>query len=87
MLASLSSREGVLDAIGEHEETDAIVVARGRQRQHTGHLNGEFVLEVGARAEARRARKVDHEHDRKLAFFDVALDERASHAGRHVPVD
>ena len=87
VLASLACRECVLHAIGEHQQADAIVVARGRQRQHASHLDREFMLEVRAGTETRRPRHVDHEHDRELALLDVALDERTAHAGRHIPVD
>ena len=87
VFASLARGQCMFDPIGEHHQADTIVVAGGRERQHTGHLDGQFVLEMRAGAEARRARHVDHEHDGELSFFDIAFDERAPHAGRYVPVD
>ena len=50
-------------------------------------LRRDLALEAPTRAESLRARHVDGEHHRELALLDVALDERALHARRDVPVD
>ena len=53
---TLGGRQVILDPVGEEERADPVVVARGRQRQHRGHLGAELALGAQAAAEpARRA--------------------------------
>ena len=55
VFATLARRQHVLDAIGEQQNSDAIVVAHGGHREHCSKLARELTLEPAHRSEALRA--------------------------------
>jgi hypothetical protein len=77
----------VLDALAGQHEADAVVVAHRGEPQDRAQLRRQLALLDRGRAEAHRARHVDDQHDRQLAFLDVALDVRRAEPGGDVPVD
>src|ERR1700687_158788 len=85
--SSLPRWNDVLDAIGEQENTNPIVVPDGGHRQHGGKLTGQLALESFYGSESLRSGEIDDEHDRQLALFDVSLDQGPAHPCAYVPVD
>src|SRR5262249_125293 len=70
----------------EEQRPHAVVVARGGEGEHGGHLDREPRLRIGA-PEMQRSRLVHDEEQGQLALLHVRLDERVSHARRDVPTD
>jgi hypothetical protein len=87
VLLALLGRHELLDAIGEDDEPDAIVVLDGGEGEQRRHLGGDLALGLLARAEGARAAGVDQQHHRHLALLDEELDVGLAHARRDVPVD
>ena len=83
----LVRRHEALDAVGEPQQPDAVVVAGRAQRQQGRQFRGHFTLLLKAAAKVLTAADVDGQHHRQLAFLDEALDERMPHAGGDVPVN
>ena len=86
-ITPLLRRDEVLDAVGEQDQADLVVVADRAQREHRAQLGRNLALEARDAAELTRGAQVDQQHHRQLALLHVLLDERLPHAGRHVPVD
>src|SRR6266850_1731966 len=80
------SQEG-LDAVGEGDEADAVVVLDRREGQERANLRLDFALELPFGPELPRAGEVDQEDDGQLALLHVFLDVRVAHARGDVPVD
>jgi hypothetical protein len=87
VLLALARRDVAFDAVCEEQQPDLVVVGHRRERQRRGHLCGLLHLELRARAEVARSRRVDAQDHRQLALLDELLDVGAVHACRDLPVD
>ena len=84
---TLARWDEALDAVGEHDEADQVVVADRGQREHARQLGRELALALIGRAEVARRRDVHREHQRQLALLAELLDERPARARGDIPVD
>ncbi len=87
VVAAPARRHVALDAVGEDDAADAVVVRDGREREHRGQLGCVLALAQVPRAELLGARHVDDEQEREVALLDELLHVRRAHAGGDVPVD
>jgi len=87
MLCSLPGGYEFLDAVGEGEQADLVVVANGRERQRGAQLGDEFALGLLIGSETLRTTHVHDEHDGQFAFLPELLDIRIARPGRDIPVD
>ena len=74
-------------AIREREQPNAVVVTDGAERDECRDFRRDRTFLVRPRAEPLARGNIDEQHERQFAFFDISLDIRGAHAGRHVPVD
>src|SRR5205085_3627732 len=84
---ALARRDDLLDAVGEVDQADAVVVVQGGEGEQGGQLGDDLAHRLAAGAAAEAGRGVHEEQDGQLALLDVPLEERLAHAGGDVPVD
>ena len=83
----LARRDVVFDVAVKKHQADFVVAADGGKREQRAQFGGGLALGALARAEVLRGGDVGHQHERELAFLDVAFDERRAGAGGDVPID
>jgi hypothetical protein len=84
---ALLGRHEALDAVGEEDEADPVVVLDRAEREERRDLGDRLHLGPGGRAEALRGGEVDEEHDGHLPLLGEDLHVGLVHARRDVPVD
>ena len=87
MGAPLARGDRQFDSVGERDQADVVVVAYRGKRQQGAEFGGGLVLQLTVAAERSGSGQVDYEPYRQFTFLYIALDERPTHASRHVPVD
>ena len=87
VLTSILWRNILLDAVGEEDDTDLVVVLNGREGDRSGDLCGQLTLHLLCRTEVQRSRHIDEQHHRELTLLLKDLDIRMVEAGGDVPVN
>lgn len=87
MFAATLRRNVLLNAVGEEDNPDFIVVLNGRESQGCGNLSHKVFLHLTLRTEVERPRDVDEQHNRELAFLFENFHVGTVKTCRNVPVD
>ncbi len=85
--SSLGGLDVQLDAIGEEDRADSVIIAGGGERKHGADFGGQLSLGATDRSEFSGRAPVHHEHHRQLPLFEIALYVRGAEPGGDIPVD
>ncbi len=80
-------RHEFLDAVGENNQADLVVVLDRRERQQGAQFGGDVGLHALEGAELAGGAGIDEQHHGQLALFFEDFHVRVAGARRHVPVD
>jgi len=87
MLASFLGRYELLDAVGEEDDADLVVVLNGAEGQRGSDLGLHIALCLHDGTEIKAAADIHQEHDREFALLLEDLDIRLVEASGHIPLD
>ena len=87
MLAPLLRRDELLDAVGEEDDTNLVVVLDGTERQGGSNLRGHIALGLHNGTEVQTAADIHQEHHRQLALLLKDLDKGLIETRGDVPLD
>src|SRR4029077_10576240 len=87
MGAAFLWRNKKLNAIGEEDEPDLVIVPDCAESEQTRDFCGQFPFRLRCASEVSRRADIHNQHYRKLTFFCKFFHKRVAHPRRDVPVD